>query len=104
MKTCRDVRTGACMKPEISVLVRTKNRPLLLHRCLSSILTQEQRQLELVVVNDGGSSAEVDAAIARACISHKVNVIHLEAPVGPARALNVALDNASGIYIAIHDD
>ena len=49
--------------PAVSVIVRTKDRPALLAEALASVAAQSSRDLELVVVNDGGESVRevVDA-------------------------------------------
>ncbi len=40
--------------PEIAIIVRTKDRPHLLTRCLQSLAEQKRRPDEVILVNDGG--------------------------------------------------
>ena len=42
-------------QPRVSIIIRTRNRPLLLKEALSSVVTQTYPHIEVVVVNDGGS-------------------------------------------------
>ncbi|MCK4378968.1 MAG: glycosyltransferase family 2 protein, partial [Deltaproteobacteria bacterium] len=45
----------------ISIIVRTCNRPRFLVEALQSIAAQSYRPLEVVLVNDGGRSPDLDA-------------------------------------------
>jgi len=94
------------MAATISVIMRTKDRPLLLARALRSVLAQTASDFELVVVNDGG-----DAAVLRKLMSDigvaedpRVEVIDNGAEPGRAGALDAGVDRAGGRYFAIHDD
>ncbi len=40
--------------PLVSIIVRTKNRPVLLAEALQSIAEQTYPKIEIIVVNDGG--------------------------------------------------
>ncbi len=51
-------------EPRVSIVVRTKDRPHLLRRAISSIRSQTFGAWEAVVVNDGGDPAAVDAILA----------------------------------------
>jgi glycosyltransferase involved in cell wall biosynthesis len=48
---------------EVSVIIRTRNRNLLLARALRSVLRQTYRDLEVVVINDGGDSIAFRSAV-----------------------------------------
>ncbi|RJG42713.1 glycosyltransferase family 2 protein [Motilimonas pumila] len=92
-------------KPLVSVVTRTKNRPLLLQRVFECLLQQSFSCFEWVVVNDGGISAPVTeichAAIAKGltvtCITH-------ETSKGMEAASNVGVKAAMGEFIVILDD
>ncbi len=45
----------------VTVITRTKNRPLLLHRAARSVALQKFRDFEWVVVNDGGHVERTEA-------------------------------------------
>jgi len=44
--------------PTIAIIVRTKDRPQLLTRCLESLVQQHLIPDEVIIVNDGGQSVE----------------------------------------------
>ena len=43
--------------PLVSVLVRTRDRAALLLDAVRSLLAQDYRPLELIIINDGGADA-----------------------------------------------
>lgn len=94
------------MSPRVSIIMRTQNRPLLLTRALGSVAAQNFEDFELIVVNDAGDPAPVEACVeaisepARA----KMRIIHREQATGMEAASNAALAQATGDYVAIHDD
>ncbi|MBI5675730.1 MAG: glycosyltransferase [Nitrospirae bacterium] len=47
-------------KPLVSIIVRTKDRPKLLKNAIKSIAEQTYRQIEVVLVNDGGCDLNVE--------------------------------------------
>src|SRR5436190_4924585 len=77
----------------VSVIVRTKDRPALLHDAIASIRGTGY-PAEILVVNDGGAKPEVDGA----------KVIHHETPRGRAEAANAGVRAAANAYIAFLDD
>ena len=86
----------------ISVIVPTYRRPEKLRRCLQAIAAQTFRDVEAVVVNDGGPSVRdvvkaVDAGLS--VVLHEA-----EANRGHFACRNVALGLASGDLIAFCDD
>lgn len=88
------------MKPLVSVIVPTFNRPGLLREAVESVLSQTYRNIEIIVVNDAGDDVEdiinsLNAEIIY--LSHEINR-------GLASARNTALKSASGKYIAYLDD
>ena len=86
----------------ISVIIPTYERPWLLQDALRSVASQQYRDVEVVVVNDGGRS--VDDAVAPWRRSLDIVLIDLPERNGPARARNAAIDVASGDLLAFLDD
>ncbi|MET9025952.1 glycosyltransferase family A protein [Nocardia sp. NPDC004168] len=86
----------------ISVVIPTLDRPDLLGQALVSIYEQTYRDVEVIVVNDGGVSV---ADIARAW-EHELSIDLVELPhrAGCSRARNIGIERASGEYIAFLDD
>lgn len=89
--------------PFISVVVCTRQRPVLLRGCLTSLLQQTVplAQYEIVVVDNSADDAET-RAIAQA-VSDAIGVLH-EPRVGLARARNCGWRAARGDVIAFLDD
>jgi len=86
---------------ELSVIIPTHNRLVLLQRALASVLAQEGVDLECIVVNDG--STDGTAAWLEGLDDSRVRVRHLGG-VGGASARNAGLDMAQGEFIAFLDD
>ncbi|MBT2764783.1 glycosyltransferase [Paenibacillus sp. ISL-20] len=88
------------IKPLISLIIRTKNRPDLLQRCLHSVDSQIYPSIEVVVVNDGG--ADVSRLLEE--VRFPVRYVVHEESKGRAAALNAGLLSATGEYINFLDD
>lgn len=57
---------AAIAAPRVAIVVRTKDRPQLLRRALLNIDEQTFPDYSVVVVNDAGDPAAVDAVVAAA--------------------------------------
>lgn len=88
--------------PHVSVIVRTRNRPALLREALVSLLGQSGMELEVVIVNDGGSPVEAIINEFRPSL----NIQQIEHPEsrGRATAANSGLRASRGRYVAFLDD
>jgi LmbE family N-acetylglucosaminyl deacetylase/glycosyltransferase involved in cell wall biosynthesis len=87
--------------PAVSVVVRTKDRPNLLHEALDSLAAQTFRDFEVVLVNDGGRN--VDAVVAD-FPNLRINPVPLPTNRGRAAAANAGVAAARGQFIAYLDD
>lgn len=100
-----DVREAA---PEaiVAIVMRTKNRPVLLRRALADVLAQSFEDWVLVVVNDGGAPGPVDAVVAEAADRRpgRIHVIHNPRSVGMEAASNIGVRATRSRYLVIHDD
>jgi LmbE family N-acetylglucosaminyl deacetylase len=90
-----EVREG----PEISVIVRTKDRPQLLQEALASLAAGNYRRVEVVLVNDGGEPPTVPDSYPLPIVR-----IDLDTNQGRAAAANAGVESASGEYVAFLDD
>ena len=92
-------------QPVVSVITRTKDRPLTLRRAAASVLGQTWSAIEWVVVNDGGDTACVDEIVdpLRDRFS-AIRVCHRPESGGVAVAANTGLSASSGKYLCLHDD
>ena len=88
-------------KPLVSVLVPTFNRPEYLNQALSSVLCQSYKNLQIIVINDGGEDV---AGIIKSFNDIRLKYINRKENRGKAFSLNQALEQAEGKYIAYLDD
>lgn len=97
-----DNRAGS----KVSIITRTKDRPILLVRALYSVLAQTYEDWELIVVNDGGDRSEVEALVGRfaSALDGRLHLIHHENSKGMEAASNAGLKLAQGDFVVIHDD
>ena len=84
-----------------SVIIRTKDRPRLLSRSLTSLAEQNRKPDEIIIVNDGGENIDqVIDAFSELPIIKMDNVVNL----GRSRAGNIAVEAAKGDAICFLDD
>jgi len=85
--------------PNLSVVVRTMDRPQLLAEALSSLAEGSYRRVEVVLVNDGGQPPTVSG-------DYPFSVVRVDLPEnrGRAAAANAGVDAATGDYVAFLDD
>ena len=96
----------AAQSPRVTVVTRTRNRPVLLTRALQSVGAQSFQDLELVIVNDAGSTEAVDSALKSApeWLKERTRVVTNETSHGREAALEDGLAVSSCEFFAIHDD
>ncbi|BBK30178.1 glycosyl transferase [Allostella humosa] len=102
-ETCQRPRLSL---PAVAVITRTKDRAVLLHRAMESVLSQTEADWIHVVVNDGGEAAPVDrlAAAFADRYAGRLHVIHNPRSLGMEAASNVGLRASDSRYVVIHDD
>ena len=94
----------------ISILVPVYDPPVkFLRECLESVVGQQARNWQLVVVNDGSTKPDVAAFLAGFATMHEGDgrIVIVDKPNGGiSSALNAALEHATGEYVGIldHDD
>jgi len=87
--------------PLVTVLVATFNRPKYLSKALASVLRQTHKNLQIVVVNDGGCDV---TDIVKSFNDPRLLLINRNENRGKAFSLNEALSYVRGKYIAYLDD
>lgn len=101
-------RTGVTVKPSASVAIvmRTRNRPLLLDRAINDVLGQSFTEWILVIVNDGGSADTVDKMVDRyrMALDGRIHVLHNEVGKGMEAASNAGIKAVESEFIVVHDD
>jgi glycosyltransferase involved in cell wall biosynthesis len=89
------------VKPDVSVVVPTRDRPAALERCLRALSRQTlEHALEVIVVDDGSHPGAVAAVASR---FPRVSVIRTERQ-NPAAARNAGARAAAGEVICLTDD
>lgn len=93
-------------EPLVSVITRTKNRPLLLSRAMQSLIGQTYSNWEHVVFNDGGNAEPLDVLFCDMDIQYKGRLlpVHSKASLGVGRAANRAIESSSGSLLILLDD
>jgi len=92
---------------QVSIVMRTYERPILLARAIASVQQQTFTDWNLVVVNNGGNRSLVDAVVDVARSSTptgNISVLHLEDRCGMEEASNRGLAATESEFFAIHDD
>jgi LmbE family N-acetylglucosaminyl deacetylase len=85
--------------PSMSVVVRTCNRPTLLHEALASLSRQSWRRSEVVVVNDGGAAPQLPSDFPVA-----LRLLDLPQNRGRSGAANAGITAATGDLVCFLDD
>jgi glycosyltransferase involved in cell wall biosynthesis len=90
----------------VTVVMRTRDRPLLLERAVESVVSQTFTDYELVVVNDGGDAEQVEEILARhpAPAPARVTSVHHGEPVGLRSPPNAPIRETASTFVVIHDD
>ena len=88
--------------PLVSVVVPTYNRPDMLRKALTSVLSQTYPNIEIIVVNDAGM--DVQEVIDSLNMAGKIVYVRHEENRGLPAARNTGIKRATGKYIAYLDD
>jgi hypothetical protein len=91
--------------PAVAVVVRTRDRPLLLRRALADVCAQSFGDWRIVVVDDGGDADVVDGVLGtHPGLAGRVTVLHNAEPRGMEAASNQGVRAGSSEFVAVHDD
>ena len=93
---------GIVKNNQVSVILRTKDRPLLLQRALASLANQTFRDFEVVLVNDGGE--DVSRLALSFATQLSIKYIYNEISKGRTAAVNSGVQNSIGKWISYLDD
>lgn len=89
--------------PTLSVIVAAYNVAQYIVQCLESVLGCAGPPLEIIVVDDASSDATVETVNRRFAEEPRVKVLRLGVNRGPSQARNVAIESASGQWLALVD-
>lgn len=89
----------------VSVVIPTHNRPFFLKRAIDSVLKQDYKNIEIIVVVDG-ISEETEQLVKELInlTATPIKIIQTVKKVGGSEARNVGALNSNGNYIALLDD
>jgi glycosyltransferase involved in cell wall biosynthesis len=88
----------------VSVYLPTRNRAALVGRAVASVLNQDHRELELLVVDDASTDATPDVLARLAAADSRIHIFRQPTPGGAPAARNLALRAAKGRYATGIDD
>lgn len=88
--------------PKVSIIVPVYNAENVLARCVDSVLGQDFRDFELLLVDDGSADSSPRICDEYAARDARVRVLH-RANAGVSAARNAALDAATGKYLQFLD-
>lgn len=86
----------------ISVIIPVYNVEKYLEHCVTSVLNQTYRDIEVILVDDGSSDSSPSMCDAFAAIDVRVKVIH-KSNSGVSDARNIGLKNATGEFVIFVD-
>lgn len=91
---------------DVAIIMRTKDRLLLLPRALGSVLLQKFSHWHLYLVNDGGDQDALEKLlnVYRPVFGDRLTVIRHEKSLGMQAASNAALAAGTEEFVIVHDD
>lgn len=104
LRPSSDVTKAISDGPTVSVIVPTFNGSASLETALRSLASQTWKNIEIIVVDDGSETSEIDAIRRLVLQFQNTKLITLEKNQGPYVARNVGLDHATGDFVTTHDD
>lgn len=93
-------------QPLVAIITRTKNRTILLKRCIQTVLAQTSEDWCHVIVNDGGDAHELELLVERFSSEYagRLKVINNEKSVGMEAASNIGVCQSESRYVVVLDD
>lgn len=91
------------MNKLVSIIVPCYNSSRFIRQCIDSVLNQSYSNWEMLIVDDCSTDKSRDIILKYSKSNKKIKTFFLEKNVGPAEARNIAINNATGKYIAFLD-
>lgn len=90
----------------VGIVVRTKDRPLLLERTLTDLAAQEYPHWHAVIVNDGGDPGPLSQLVEALSPADRarISVINHAESMGRSAAANVGVIALDTEFVVLHDD
>lgn len=89
-------------RPTVSVVIPTYNRANLLKRAIKSVLNQEFKDFELIIVDDASSDNTFE--VVESIEDGRIRYLRLKENSGGPVARNIGIKKARGEFIALLDD
>lgn len=91
---------------KVAVITRTKNRTLLLERCIKNVMGQSFGDFEMVIINDGGDPRPIENLMKKheKAMDSRIKLVNNRESVGHGEACNVGIENSDSKYIVMLDD
>jgi GalNAc5-diNAcBac-PP-undecaprenol beta-1,3-glucosyltransferase len=87
--------------PVVSIIMRSYNRADTIKRTIDSVIAQDFKNFELIVIDDGSTDKSVE--ISSSFKDSRIRIIRHEKNKGNAAALNTGLDNIHGEWFTLLD-
>lgn len=87
---------------KLSVIIPVYNTEKYLNKCINSILCQKEKDLEIILVDDGSNDSSFEICREYASQYSYIKCIHIENS-GPATAKNKGYEEAQGEYVSFID-
>ena len=88
--------------PQVSVIIRTYNRALLLQKAIQSVLDQTFQDFEIIVVNNHSKDNTIE--VVKSFKDERIKIINIRNNGIIAKSRNIGLKKSHGDYIAFLDD
>ncbi|MEJ3718846.1 glycosyltransferase [Paenibacillus polymyxa] len=94
------------MEAKVAIIMRTKNRHILLNRAIQSVISQTYGNWEIQLINNGGDIEQLQHLLNQFSpnILRKIKVIHTKKDLYMEVATNIGLANSKAEYITLLDD
>lgn len=89
--------------PLVSVIMPAFNSEKWISTAIQSLLAQTWTALEIFVVDDCSTDATYSIAKSFEAIDHRVRVLRAKTNSGPYHCRNLALNQATGTFVTVHD-
>lgn len=94
----------ASANPRLSVLVLTRNRLAALRNCVHSVLRQQHRDVEILILDDASEHEDTGATLAAELADGRIRHWQAPASLGVAGGRNFLMAQARGEYLIFIDD
>lgn len=90
--------------PKVSVLMPVYNAEEYVAKAVKSVIEQSYQDWELIIIDDNSSDSSGDICDMLSENDYRIKVFHMNDNLGISRAKNMAINKATGEYIAFCDD